>query len=428
MTYTSGSYPFGYHIIDFGERYTNMGAEATMIFIGPSISRFSFLKQWFPGWWFTADPAEGTCCVTYVAGTGPMPYPDIDRRGSFGIPPIPVCNAIIGAELWPDTYSIAPYDATCTPYPLECYDSIGAPVPIMQHPLYYGGADSGDECFAEITINFRRKVHAGWPRSMYPCDFSSVQAGKAEKDNWALPEVTHGTYIEVTRNPSTEMRPLSSKGVQYKVDEIYQKNIITTPCLLEDTNAATTPTFCDPPPTPLAQLEDEEKATHEQLVIAEDLEVRWTSVPMANWQALRRLLGRVNESVWMGYPPEAVRFARYEVDEVSDFGGVDLYNITFHFEVVMAAVENADDPNYLEEYLERGIYKGMVGIWNRVWCSTPMRTNTFGSASAVCLNWIPYRAIGDITDCCPAAGKNPKIYPTACFSNLFTVPLCPTPP
>lgn len=428
MPYPLGSYPFGYHLIDFGERYTNMGAEATMIFIGPSTDRFSFLKQWFPAWWINADPVEGPCCVTYVAGTGPSPYPDIDRRGSFGAPPIPVCNTLIGAELWPDTYSIAPYDATCTPYPLECYDGIGAPVPIIQHPVYYGGTDSGDECFAEITINFRRKVHAGWPRSMYPCDFATVTPGEAESDNWVLPPVTHGTYIEVTRNPSTEMRPLDSSGVEYKVDELYEKNDIADVCDTEVIGAATIPAFCDPPPTPLADLEDDEKATHEQLVFSENLEVRWTSVPMANWQALRRLLGRVNESVWLGYPPEAVRFARYQVDEVSDFGGVDLYNITFNFDIAMAPVENADDNSYTLEYLERGIYKGFVGIWNRVWSPTPMRTNTFGSASTVCLNWIPYRAIRDITDCCPAAIGNVKIYPPGCFSNLFTVPLCPTPP
>jgi hypothetical protein len=399
MSIPLGSYPGGYHLVDFGERYTSNGAEATIVFDGPSLFRYDLIGAYFPLWLFTADPTTGVCCANLIPGTGPTPYPDllsaqVDETVSCGEH---------GLCLWPDTYSVGPGTNTCNPAPLDC--DLPAPNPILMRPLYYSGKP-GEVCDAQITINFRRKHHAGWPRFLYPCN--------TEQAYWRPPNIPPGTYIEVSRNPNTEARTIPGSGINWVVDEEYRwKNTVGgVNCQHTSYGPGPNATWCNAAPAD-SSLSDEQFGA---LVFAQELEVKWSGVPMADWNVLREMEGTVNEGVWLGFPPESVLFSHYEELEVPMFGCQDLFTITLHFNVMTGSVQPSTSVLTTEQQIIRGIYKNRVGLWNRFWSNEPMVIGT----NDICTNWVPIRNRAD--NCC--AASNRKLYLTECFDRIFAIPGC----
>lgn len=396
MSVPVGSYPGGYHLMDFGERYTTSGAEASMVFAGPSKFRYTLIGSYFPMWTIISNPATGECCAAIVPGTGPTAYPDLL---SAQIDETTWCGAF-GSCLWPDTYSVGPGSNTCNAGQIDC--DIPIANSILVRPLYYSGKP-GEECDAQITINFRRKHHADWPRFMYPCN--------GEQDVWRPPTIPIGTYIEVRRNPNTEAKTIPGDGIHWVHDEEYKvRNDLSsgTPCQTLSYGDIPNANWCNTAPT----FESSEQLG--ALVFAQDLEVRWSGVPMIDWAVLRELEGRVNHSVWLGYPPESVLFNHYEIEETPMFGCQDLYTLVLHFDVLTASVDTTGSALSVEQMIVRGIYNGRVGIWNRFWSAEPI---TLGSDD-ICTNWVPIR--NRLTNCC--GDTNLKLYNEDCFDRIFVIP------
>lgn len=407
MTVPVGSYPGGYHIHEFSERLTNQGAEASMVFVGPSLNRFTLLSAFFPQWEFLADPINGQCCANLVNSNAFYPYPDLANMAVVATNTI--CDAH-GKCLWADTFTTEAGSATCTPYQIVCDN---APTIKTRQPLYYGGKTEGDECDAAITINFRRKHHAGWPRFMYPCN--------GDEDYWRLPIIPDGTFIEVRHNPTTQAVTVPGTGLHFVVDEEYRtKNkVVDNPdyeCSDELYPTGPSADWCNEAASPETLANETVGAT----VFSHEIEVRWSGVPVADWSGIKAREGAVNQTVFLGHPPEAVRLTNYEIEETPFFGCQDLLTVVFHFDVQTAAVDLSDTLILdTEELITRGIFNGRVGIWNRMWSPEPM---VIGSNQA-CTNWVPIN--NRLENCCHLS--NLKLFPTTCFNPIFTIPGCPPP-
>lgn len=411
MTAPLGSYAGGYHLDDFSERYTNTGAEVTLSFIGPSASRFELLSHVFGEWTFIADPESGQCCYNLMAS--PRAYADLM---SVTIAPITgdvICNGA-GFCLWPDTFSVQRLDQSCTP---EKYFCDNTPLDPHEYPVFFGDG-AGNECAARVDINFRRKYHASWPNWMLPC---------GQQDDWQPPAIPTGTYIEVKRNPNISAKVLPDQSLKYVPTEEYAYSndlLAGSPCVTATIAPANVPdaNWCDTSVTGDVKVPAEQSPG--PLVFAQELEVRWSNVPLADWSLLQQLEGTVNRTVWFGFPPESVLFSNYEIEEQPYFGCVDLYTLVLHFNVLTGLVEG----NWTllvtsEEAMSRGMYKGRVGLWNRIWSEKPMYINDSLGDKTLCTHWLPVRS--SLTNCCTTNAQ--KIHLTACFDDIFTVPVC-TPP
>lgn len=400
MSVPVGSYPGGYHLVDFSERYTTNGAEATMVFDGPSQFRYTLIGAYFPLWTIIATPPTGECCAQQVPGTGPTPYPDLL---SAQIDEIVSCGQF-GLCLWPDTFSVVAGTNTCTPASINCDTPIANP--ILGRPLYYSGKQ-GEHCDARVTINFRRKHHADWPRFMYPCF--------GEEAIWRPPTIPLGTYIDVSLNPNTEAKTIPGDGLNWVHDEEYRlENDLSsgTPCQYTSYGNIPNVNWCSGTAPTLEQLANEQLGA---LVFAQDIEVRWSGVPMINWRVLKELEGRVNEAVWLGHPPESVLFTHYEVEEQPMFGCQDLYTIVLHFSVLTGSVDVGTSALTEEQLIVRGIYNNRVGIWNRFWSAEPISIGS--DPDKICTNWVPVR--NRLTNCC--GSENLKLYNTDCFDRIFVI-------
>ena len=435
--YPAGSYPGGYHLETFGERYTNMGAEAYMTFIGPSLMRHELLRMFFHRWtvnWSEGSGGGNSCCVIEDAiAPNPAPYPDLAAVRLVG--ENRVCRALIPIELYADTWEMGPVEADkCTPYRVACSN---LPADSLQSPLYYGGKTENYDAGAQITINFRRKHHGTFPQFMMPCTYRSGSLYVQEQKFWRAPVISWGTFIEVRQQPAIETRSVPSDGVRYQVDEDYRvrpavdpvTNPQYDPCDGETVSPAQAAEFCaEVVDIPELDETERDKITHDQLVYTETLEIRWSGVPMANWYLIKNMRGLVNDRLFLGYPPESVRFTDYEVEEQAGFGGVDLFAIRFHFDVMTAPVGLAADPTEanLSEWLAHGIWNGQVGVWNRIWSKVALRTGVALDPATACTNWIPIRMAN--ADCCGNPANRQQFYRSGCLESLFQIPFCPEAP
>lgn len=400
MTLKVGSYPGGFHLENFTERYTNQGAEATIVFLGPSQNRWTLLGVYFPRWDYTFTAWGDVCCADYVVGSGPKSYAE-----DF---------------LWPDTFTVEPYDPnTCTPDKLADPPSL----PRLSNQLFYSDGSGGD-CGARVTINFRAKHHATWPLWLRPCG--------GEEEYWVPPIIPTGTYIEARANPNIHSWRPTAQTLIYEPDHQFFTVNDVDPLPTENCVTKTLATIdqgetgsCGT--TPLSTVDDQ--YLDSELVFAQELEVRWSSVPIIDRKLLDSLEGTVNNTVWLGYPPESVRLSNWDIEEQSYFSRtnlvvrVDLMTLVLKFDIRTAKLDLTGLGGLTtEELLSRGIYNSRIGLWNRAWSDTPMYVENIVSGDRICLNWVPVMIKGSSESTC--CNFTRPIHQPTCFDTIFTIPSC----
>lgn len=428
-----GMMPFGYHIVDFSERYVNAGAEASITFIGPSATRFDFLGEIFGYWLGATDPVTGECCV--CLNKEPCPYPYILNAHDDGHGNYTCDNSIATDCIWPDTFTIQRESETSVAMRLDCDNR--PPLPECNKPLYYGSIDAygnACECYCEITINYRHRYHAGWPKLFNACEKYNL---------WVAPSIPQGTFIEVRMDGFASARLLESDTLTRFPSTQFPEHLDPQePC--EPTYTTPTPSktfvWCTTPTT--EEMKVGKKSEPSRIIQTVNLEVLWTNVPMYDKLKIDSLVGCVNDTIFLGYPPESVLFMSCDPVIRGTWGCNELYDLTLKFIISTVPIncpsieDNIADGHFNEEDLLRvGVFNNQLGLWNRVWFDHAVNmyyTTVTGDPPVTtthkhcCTNWVPVKYAR--AACCEEDGgselTNMKLYPLACLDDLFTINEC----
>lgn len=449
MGLTPGPYPGLFHVIDFSERVTSGGPEATVTFEGPSDRRFDLINAIFPYWGVTHNGTTNICCPFLVSP--PVAYPDLaNARSGISYPPdmefdepftvkTPgICEQTYDT-LWPDTYTIRAGSRTCRPqrWPCTNAEDLWPTEPsILQTPLYFAEPDGESACSCIIEVNYRRRYHATWPSIFRSC---------GDDDLWKLPDVPLGTYIEVRTDPTVNFKTVQGRELKYDNSEWFIENDYgTAPCEGMNTVVGKEWEYCkatglDGMGQPIINTEEPaslivgSELKGGQIINSSSIEITWSGVPVPPLKNLDSLKGKVNYYIFLGYPPESVLFESYNVIPRGNFGVFDLYDIVINLSTLTSPVSaNFDmiaetDADVIKMMLFAGVFNGQIGMWNRLWSNNPLRVDINGDGEKVmCTNWS--RVENNTLTCCEssASGDGNSLYKFACFQGMFDLGgVCP---
>lgn len=429
--------PGFFHIVDFRESRTSGGPEAVVTFEGPSDLRFELIDAIFPHWYVSYVPPDNTCCAYLISK--PIPYPDLRYVFNGSTQPPDMDPDLIGTTLtegvcdaryntlWPDSYSIRRGDRTCKIERFPC-DNINVPGSPnlgshnLDYPLYYGAGDgSHDACSCIIDVTYRRRYHASWPGVFAPCESQNI---------WRMPAIPEGTYVEVRTDPTVNFKTMRGRTLKYEVNKEYKgQDMAADGCERVTLPMANDWGWCsrsdgandETAPASLIVASD---LVGGQIINSMSIEVTWRGVPLPQTEKLNSLQGKVNDSVFLGHPPESVLFESFNPIPSSDFGTFDLYDIVLNFTVLKSPVilgfnlDTAEEDEHLD-MIARGVYQGQIGIWNRLWSDKPIRVevgNTGVEGKYLCTNWV--RVVNNLESCCVSSDEA-SLYQMACLDSIF---------
>lgn len=449
-----GSLPFGYHVLDFSERFANAGAEASVTYIGPSISRFGFLQQIFGAWQAAEDPDTGECCACLAYPPCPYPYMlNMTLQNEGELNETAFCHPELDC-LWPDTFTIEKESATAEALRIQCEPDPGPEaVAECSKPLYWGrtnGDGSTCECYCQITVNYRHKFHASWPRIMRACGKQNI---------WWPPHVAEGTFIDVREESFLSARLIEHQVLEYNpanyegiaVPEFDSNedpaSPFSTPCGRTETGVFVLRyRWCAEPPEEDLKVPEQQAPT--VFINTGNLEVTWSNVPLYDKYTIDGLKGCVNDTVFLGYPPESVLFLSADPIVRGVWGCNEVYDIVFKFAIQTSPVNCPSFEDYPgcstcdheNELAEVGIFNNQIGIWNRAWCKHRIALRAEDGASIrCCTNWVPVQVVtpqpcdreAEDCGCCSDRfefedkwGWGNQLYRRACLDELFTFNEC----
>lgn len=133
--------------------------------------------------------------------------------------------------------------------------------------------------------------------------------------------------------------------------------------------------FVDPEEKP-----EEKPETSQTYVSVHNINVNWSGALAPNWDKIYSYLGRLNSSVFWGYPPGAVRFEGLQKTSRLNIANQWVYDIRFTFTAKTAPIVN--QPTYDGPSKDRTltlaqrnniIKNDRIGVWNRVWMPIPLK-------------------------------------------------------
>ena len=389
-----GMSEWGYSIVGGSpsESFTTSGAEASVTYIGPSISRMDFIKGVFGAWHIYQTnvgsvevPRYVQCAQQYPIAS---PYADLPTIAANGACVGPYC-------LWPDTFSGKPADDSSIPNlwsDPDCTVTNDLLRPVV------------DTCAWEYTVNYRYRNHATLPQIL-----------KQHAEIGPNPPIPFGTFTDVRMTNSTEWMSIADRHWKY------------------DANAyglgSTDWDFCTecknkPGATKIVNSNEDGGVTQATEINSVEIEVTWDNVPLPPWRIIRRANGCVNEHPIFGFPRGAVKFEFTEPELTGYFGCMEVYRLRYIFKVKTAQVLWFGSDLFDGKYNSGEVVDGMIGLWNRRFCSCPIK---LAGSDALFTNWVPVRGITDdsTADC---IGGGDKLVTRPCESFplhlLFAMNVC----
>jgi hypothetical protein len=229
----------------------------------------------------------------------------------------------------------------------------------------------------EITVNYRHKLSALNP--LLPCD--NLQYG-----------ITIPTNTFVDYKWSSEIDVVTIKGR----DLVYEGAL----------SSVGGRTFLDYEGLAADRIPPmNEDVDNGVAVTTRTIEVTWSNVPRIPIDVVNWCSGRLNETQFLGFPPESVLFLMPEFTPKATWYGEHVYDIHYVFIAKTISINAMSQwtPVELDYWNE-----GMIGVWNRRWCEIPEKgTDCFTNPQYNYFHKVKSRTGGD------------RPYQTAEFHDLF---------